>query len=714
MKRLLSLLCCLSILLSSFAFANVDEPLTADLEKVILVAKSKIDIPEEYSEFEYDFSSEAAYNNAYWRLVWTKPEKYNSITILIDNDGHIINYNSREERITNARPVYLKEELKSTADNFLNQIAPEVSNKLDYTGASFNGIYASTYTYSYTRIENGILMPDNTATVSINYETGKVVSANINWLYDVEIPDATINVTMHEAAEKIGQKLEMNLSYRNKIEDDITKAYLVYSPDKSYIAVDAKTGEVYLERDEWIEKGQYGSAEYMYDTMLNSKESAIADGLTEQEIEKIEELSGLISKQEAIDVIKNEKDLLLDENLTSISANLSKVHAEKEEETNYIWSIYLKDNRKTDYKTGDTYRAYANATVDAKTGNIISFNASVKRNSNLTIEEKNSIQVKYSEKEGQKIFEKFVKNQIPEKFEKTRLSDKYNDYVLKYINNDIPVYGGYKYSYTRVNEGVDYTYNTIRGSVDGVTGKIYKFNYTWDDDVVFESSKNVIDKEEAYDAYINKDGFNLVYEINNKHLYDSESKYKYEDYELEKEVRLVYRPDITPSLISPFTKEQLDYNGEVYKKEQEYVYKDIAGHYAEKFIKLAADIEIVPKDEYFKPDEYITFEEFNKILESVSYYSEINSNKESIYLTRAEAIKRIVTIAGYQKIAELKDIYKLDFSDSSEIKDEDFGYMALAKGLEIIKADTQNYLRPNKNLTRAEAICLIMNYLVIK
>jgi len=713
MKRFFAVICCLSIFLSSltFSYAKIDEPLTKDLENVILIAKSRVVIPEEYSEFEYDFTSESSYNKAYWRLVWTKPEEYNGITILIDNDGHIINYYSKAEKTNNPKPIYLKEELKPTADAFIKQIAPEVSKNIQLIETTFNGTYAGTYTYLYNRIENGILMPDNTVTVAINYETGKIVSANINWLHDVEIPDETVNITKKEAADKIGKNIEMKLSYRTKTENEVTKAYLVYTPDRNYISVDAKTGEVYLERDEWIDTNVNSSLKNEMFGSDNAMTESAVGGLTEQEIAKIEELSGLISKEEAINAIKNEKDLLLDENLISASASLLKAYTKKGQETNYIWRISLEDNRKVDYETGDIYRAYASATVDAKTGKIISFNSSVKRNYDLSDEEKQNMEVKYSEEESQKIFERFVKDQIPEKLEKSRLTDSYEDYVLKYIDENIPVYGGYSYNYYRVNEGIDYTYNQIRGAVDGVTGKIYRFSYTWDDDVVFESPKQAISKDEAYEAYINKDGFNLIYEINNKHLYDSSSKYKYEDYELEKEVRLVYRPDINPNAISPFTKEQLEYNGEVYKKAEESVYKDIEGHFAERYIKLAADMEIGPDGEYFKPNEYITIEEFNKWLESFIYYSDEKDLDKSGNLTRSEAIKKLITIAGYSKLAELKDIYKVDFADSNEIKPEYVGYIALAKGFGIVKADNYNCLHPNKNLTRAEAICMIMNYI---
>jgi len=179
MKKLLSLLCCLSIFLSSFAFAKTDEPLTTDLERVILIAKSKVDIPEEYSEFEYDFSSETSYSKAYWRLVWTKPDEYNGITVSIDNDGNILNYYSRADKISNPKPVYLKDELKANADSFLLKIAPDVFSKLNYQEAKFNGTYAGTYTNAGT-----YMVPNMGAEqASVNY---------VNADYKLDDPDKPI------------------------------------------------------------------------------------------------------------------------------------------------------------------------------------------------------------------------------------------------------------------------------------------------------------------------------------------------------------------------------------------------------------------------------------------------------------------------------------------------------------------------------------------
>ena len=59
-------------------------------------------------------------------------------------------------------------------------------------------------------------MPDNKVTVSVNYETGEVMNFNSTWTFDVEIPSSETNVTLEEAREKIGEKVNMELKYMNK------------------------------------------------------------------------------------------------------------------------------------------------------------------------------------------------------------------------------------------------------------------------------------------------------------------------------------------------------------------------------------------------------------------------------------------------------------------------------------------------------------------
>lgn len=687
---------------------------SVNLEKAILTVKQRVVIPAELTEFSYRLYNGSSSHDRYWNLTWRNEEGDKSINVRCDNDGRILSYSKYDKNEERLAPNYTKNELVNVAESFVKVVAPEISNSLKLKEVVFNGIYNGTYNYIFERIENGVRMPDDTVSVSVNYVSCEVKSFNANWTYDVEVPDSNTAITIDKAREKIGENVEMELKYLRKYEkdgeDEVIKAYLVYEPSKGYVAVDAKTGEIYETHNEYHDMDEYGSNKLMSNgvAMDAMEESA----LTEQEIEKINEIKGLISKEDAIKAVTSKKDvLLLDDNAKAVTANLTKNYSyyKNDEDNEYVWNISFSDPRDVDHKDIDTYRAYINATVDAKTGKLLSYNSSVRSYYDKENKEWEDVKVKYSEDECRITLEKLIKELEPEKFSNAKFSDNAtHGYVLKYIENE-PIYGGYSYSYIRMNEGLEYTYNGIYGKVDGVTGKIYSYRYNWDENVEFESPKNAMSKEEAYKAYANKDGFELVYEVNNNHYIENNPKledyYDYEDlYKLEKEVRLVYRTNINPSSISPFTGEQLDYNGEVYEDPAKKEYTDIKGSWGERSIEIITDMGYVVDGNEFNPNKLITGEELNKLMQVVGFYMEESEYKDIESITKLDAIKMMIKKLGLEKLAEIDEMYKSPFVDINS----DIGYVALAKGLNIVSGDEQGRLNGDKELSRIEAVCMVI------
>ena len=696
------------------------EPIADDLERIITVIKSKITIPEELSQFDYNFSTDNYYGSAVWNLNWYAKEDDRRISVSCDGNGNIINFSSYDGNSNNFVPKFFKSELKNTASEFIKKVAPDIAGKTLYVGVNAAGTYSGEYNYQFQRTENGIAMPDNMVTVGVNYQTGKVTSFYSNWLYNVDIPSAETKITKEEAAVKIGKTVTMKLSYQNAYTEDKNgdtkiKAFLVYSPDNSYAAVDAKTGEVNTTQNEWVQAT---------DTAASTEKAAGDRGgygnLTKEEVTKVDEMKGLITKEEAIKAVTENKSLLLDDNLKSISASLYKQNGYYRSggESKYIWNINLSDPREVKDGGSDTYRAYAYATVDAATGKLVSFQASVKDYYNMSKQEWESVKVKYTKEQGQNILESFLKVQIPEKFKNSKLTDNKESYVIAY-KDGIEVYGGYYYNYNRVNADIEYPYNSIYGAVDGVTGKIYSYSYYWDDDVTFESPKNVISAEKAFDAYIGNKGYHLVYEINNIHSIDNSAKMeiKTDAYSVDNEVRLVYRTDISPNYISPFTGKQLNYDGEEYvDQDKMFDYGDIKDNASSRNIRLLAEIGIGFKGGEFKPDKAITTKELTEFLNEAGFY--YNNNKYKIKnddstLTRISAAKFSIQVLGYESIAKLQGIYNTNFKDASEISDANLGYAALAQGLNLITGN-QNEFRPNDKLTRAEAADMLIAMLSVE
>lgn len=702
-----------------------NEPTSKNLETIIKLVKGKISIPKDLSKFDYYYNTESYYSKAYWNLTWRTEDYSKRLSIQCDQDGNILNYHSYEDGYGRFTPKYLKSELRDKADQFIKKVAPALYKKVEFVGTESQGTYSGQYIYNFRRVENGIPMPDNTISVGVNFETGKVVTYNANWLYDVKIPAKDVKISEKEAINIIGKNVTMKLAYQNAYSTDTKgnttiKAFLVYYPENSYIAVDAKTGEVYTTQNEWI-KEQSGTTENAADTATKADNGE----LSAEEMLEVEELKNLISKDKAIEIVTSNKSLLIDTNLKSISANLYKQrdYYSAKDKVNYVWNINLTDPREVNNDSKDMYRAYANARIDAKTGKILSFNASIKDYYNDSNNTWDSVSVKYNKEQGQKVLETFLKDQIPEKFKNTVLTNNGESYIIAY-KEDKEVYGGYYYGYDRVNEGINYSYNGIYGSVDGVTGKIYSFSYNWNDNVTFEAPKNIISAKKAFDSYIANDGFWLAYEVNSIHKYDKsyETKVGYYDYSdaysMKNEVRLVYRTDIYPNYISPFTGKQLDYNGKEYKKmESAYSYSDIKGHKSEKNIRLLADVGIGFEGGKFQPEKSITPAELKEFLTLVNFFYNTDKyklNEKSSSITRMETSKFMIQILGYEKIAKIKGIYSPDFKDKNKITESNLGYASLAQGLGLVTMNDKKLFNPTGKLTRGDAADLFIALLSVE
>ena len=517
------------------------QPTTEQMEEVIKNAKPLLDVPENLSEFEWDYYGGSTYSDPSWTLRWSsKPgEAYEYISVSCDKLGRITNYNHYISDRKDAFPKYKKADLIDTAKAFIGKIAPGTNLYFDKANDAY-GRYSGEYTYTFKRTENGIDYTDNSASVRINNVTGAITSASVIYDFDIPVTDTAGMISAEKAAEIIGTKQAMNLSYTlNRTVDDDgnvkNKAVLVYTPAISYISVDAKTGEIYLERSV-IKTTGGGSQNSASDKLFGSvmEDAAESEGgyrLTEEELAQLEVLKGLITKEEAVKKITDNKDLYLDVSLTAINADLSRkydhsTYSSKKKNEDYVWNISFSNPSENEEKI--YYYAFANAQVDAKTGEIISFDSTLRNYSYYEQSGEKFPEKKFTEKQTAEIFENFAKANIPEKFEntvKTGVSDTNTIYYKTAIGaNGIeysePQFGAYHYNYTRVNEGINFTYDHVYGGVDAVTGKIYSFGYSWTNNLEFESPANAIGEDKALEIYLSKAAFDKYYERYDEYVFD--------------------------------------------------------------------------------------------------------------------------------------------------------------------------------------------------
>lgn len=672
-----------------------------DLTAITKKVKQKISIPSNLTEFDYNMHTDEFGNNI-WNLYWSNKENNIRLRVQCNEKGSILGLNYSDDEKEQYKPVYKKEELKKKADAFLKQVDSELFDHVTCVDSFFEDVYNGRYIFVYERTENEIPMPDNQIRIGVNSETAEVTSYLKTWNDTVTLPGKKAALTKEDAIKKIEKQIEMKLWYRTKYSEkgeSTNQAYLVYLPTKDYISIDALSGEVYTTQAEGEDLKTYKEESAM-DTGENS-----GGGLTQSEINKIDKINNIISKKEAIQVVKNNKQLYFDENMTKIDASL--YEQEGAGKSSYVWRIQFSDPRDIDYAEERIYRGSANAVVDAKTGKLVSYYASIKDGNYYRTDANNSLK-KYSEKECNTIFEKFAQGVVPNYMKESTKGEVNDDMVIGY-KKDTPIYSGYSYLYNRVYKDIPYEDNYILGSVDAVTGKVYSFSYNWNPSVTFENPSNVISKKQAFDSYISKDGFALIYELNT--IYNKNGEIKTQ------QPRLVYNTSIYPNSISPFTGEQLNYDGTVFEDiTNPYTYKDIKGIKAEEDILLLADMQVGFKGEYFEPEKAITGAELAQLLRQLRIYdTEIEKNLENKKtITRSETAKVLIQLLNLEKAANLTDIYNAPYIDKDIVNKNDIGYLTLAQAFGMLSMDSENKIHPNEQLTRADTASALVALLKIK
>ena len=76
-------------------------------------------------------------------------------------------------------------------------------------------------------------------------------------------------------------------------------------------------------------------------------------------------------------------------------------------------------------------------------------------------------------------------------------------------------------------------------------------------------------------------------------------------------------------------------------------------------------------------------------------------------VTREEAAVYMIRAIGAEHYAKYNDIYVTPFNDVTENK----GYIALLSAMGVLSGDGNGNFNPNREMTRAESIIMIYNYL---
>lgn len=677
MKKLLSAVLAGTMMMSAVSVVFAD----SELETVVKGVKSKLDIPENLTEFTVSTGTDDGEKEYF--LNWSvkdedrdKEEYQNQFLnyyVTTTKDAEIksiyANYNYKDWN-NSIVPSFSKDEAVKFGEQFLKNLG--VDAVLDYVDAN-----SSSYSLSYKHMENGIEVVDDGINMEVEKLNDKLYVTNYNcdWSdIDAKVPE---NAMGEDGFKKyISENSPLELNYHdvyNRKRGQILQ-YSVNKGENTYF--DAQTGEqVEKSYDIWL-AGNEGAAGSM-----DASAGGANKELTEVEIAEIAKVNNLISGEELEKYIKSIDELGIAADLTMASEGIRNYDGA------YYADINLADKDK---------KNFANVEINAQTKEILSFyRYSIDKEDKpaetpLTDEQVQSGKAKVDE---------FLKKYYGDKYAQL----KYEDCEKSNIDDNL-ISHNVTYQYCRTINGVPYYNNTVRINYNVDTGKIEYLYFNWRELKDIPSADGAISLEKATANL-------LALPVKQVWVKNSDKKYV-----------LAYTFDGETNFDAK-TGENMKYNGKSVDVKFG-GYTDIDGHWAKDMANALADADIYLDGTEFKPERSITQYEYLRLLAMSEKYIDIN--EEDIYnyaisrkiiskdeknptavLTKEQAVKYLLKARGYSEVAELQGIFKTGFADENAIGADSMGYVAIAKGLGIVTGDENGNFNPQKELTRAEAVSVI-------
>lgn len=668
---LISLCITLSLMGGAAFGAEID---SKNLEQAIINVKSIVSISDEYKNFSHSARQIKVGDEdvTVWDLDWNSDESDDKghVSATVDSYGNLYRYSSwRNDSIMDGLAKVSRENAKNTAGEFLKKVMPDYCDDMRLVD-SINESYSDEYEFSYQLYKNDIPVTFIKVDVYVNKYTGEVSSyrgiAPGTKKVDYPQADGIIDIETAKSMyiDKVQKDLRYYTTYGYKTKETKNHAWYSLNDNK---AIDAKTGEVVKaynsDNDLYFDKYSMGNSE-------SSSDAVGVPELSEVEKEEVSNISGLISKEKAQEIINETVDLFKGMKVDDVSLNKGF------NGNTYIWDI--------NYDSG-------NAEINAKTGEILGFYVY----NSISLDGNN----KTDRQTAQNKAEDFLKKTAGNKFSQTKLMD---DYSADEENSR------YEFNYIRQINGKDYMSNRLAVYIDKNTGNIVEYTNVWYDDVSMPDISGAISKTDAFNKFNEPENFGLHYVLNENNT-----------------VELVYNfsDENIWYYVDALSGKKVNSWGEEYRSIQVPEYSDIKGHWCEKTVtKLLDSGYYIPGDK-FNPDNNISQVNFFRYMlsreaadcsddELYDFLIERGILKKeeqnaSGAVTNKEAAKFITRYLGYEKLAQNSEIFSNVFKDS--IDDSYLGYADICYGLNIIKGDSKGNFNQNQNITNARAAVYIYN-----
>ena len=711
------------------------------MKTALTAVKKRVTIPDRLTEFDYSMST--SYGTEMFSFTW-RDEKNREIIEITYANGIILSYNYYDGR-NNGKEVkqnfakLTDAQLIDYAKKAFKMLDPDLADNGKYSIDSID-LFGDTATINFDRMENGVAVEGNGGTVTVNKNTGDLVSMRIEWFWNgTKFGSTASKLTADEARAKYKSLTTLTPIYRivdkynEKTEKTEQKAVLLYLPSftDEIDAVTGKPSTIWNDMDN--DKGIRNFSSYYFNSMTDAGEEAVAADYDDDAADagviftaaELKADEGMLKKDEITALLNKDKYTKMPDYVSLDNANLYK--DEDTGEYYYVIDYHGGDDAIVDVGIDvdeavddvdvqdDTDIAvedvgvdintnpkepyfYMSVKVNAKTGKVDNFSKSRDTSFDSSKE--------YPVKANAKIAAAAAKHFYGDIFGEYKADESNSEPCHFYTDrNGKIVYteSSRTYYYNRYVNGVQVEGDTISINVD-FSGDVRSISYRYtdikfpsvpkfDNDKAFEQLFKQIKLRYYYDGYYKKDGTVKTYLLYDINSYILDSKYR------------IVSWDGTPLPA---------------EKDEDTNYTDIKGIAQENAINTLAryGITLETKNGKFDPNAKLTDKEFAAVVYKatrnyVPYYIEdgnYQKEEKAVTLTKKEAAKVFVNVYGGSDYAELKGIYRAPFKDVA-VSDDYVGYIAIAKALGFASADKNGNYSPNKVLTRAQAMQMIYDYI---
>ncbi len=708
---------------------------TTAMRNAIVEVKKRLNVPKSLDQFSYE--TETRYDTIYYRFTWYREGKdeksgrtYTAESMTAEYfNGYLGSYQYYSyDSGRSGKPSFSKltaKEQDELAKKYLYQLNPDLKgNPVIERTSSEQELFGKNVNYRISRKETGVDFDKNYGSISIDRDTGKLLSYSLKWWSDAVLPDASKKLSVSEVSDIYASRKPLKAYYDlftgyeyNKETGErksIPYVLAVYEPtvggENEIDAITGKYTSMYKDREKLSYTDAY-SWDYDYDDdeILEEEPSYAGDSeddyLSDAEKEALEKENEYISYEKALEIIKADEYIVFNKELVLADNSISYYT-----DGQFVTRPFRRLN--FEFTTADETKdsIYLYVALDAYSGEIISFSKSY----DYGYKSKNKNTTALDEKKSLAVANKAANHFISSKARAYR----YDNDVKPTKDTTEATFG-----FTRYVNNLPAVFDTMSVRVDS-RGEVLSFSYNYRN-IKFPEA-NLVSEEEAYKKLFEHMKPDLYYtgftDLQLKsHTYLT---YKFEPY--------YYINAVTGDRITSYGEPYYTAEKKAEPAKEVKLYTDIKGHKYEKEITALFEYGIrITESEKLNPDEAITIGEFvtlcstahggsigglypderkyNEKTDSYEYFENPMLQKK---LTYGELARIYVYLYANDCLtaAGIEGIYAPPFKNVKQ-SDPYCGYAAIAKAKKLISGSEDGSFDPSQKLSRGKCLKLFYDYI---